>query len=357
MEYLSKTLYHLLRDTGFKGLSLEHVRAFGWQSLMALCLLSHPQLQIVHCDLKPENIMLKDENRSGIKFVDFGSSCVNGEQFYKYVQSRYYRAPEVLLELDYGHPIDIWSLGCILAELHLGKPLFNGYNETDQVRKIVQLRGMPPVPMLLRSRKAHKFFVFNGFNTRLKQPEDSAKGADNFAELFNIHAGGPHGEWVQHAQHTVRNYQNFIALLERMLEYDPKRRITPQEALVHQFFQDGNTDGNYKFKVPAMKRLLPGTPTCSTPRAFIQETRRTPVPWPSQQFPCMPPLRIDRYNSQVYKRSPCAMVLVSPFSKQSTEVSATNSVIHSPQLQLYRPSSLDAQDAPAGDPCKNTTPR
>lgn len=72
--------------------------------------------------------MLKDANMSGIKLIDFGSSCVVGGKCYSYVQSRYYRAPEVLLGLDYGHPIDMWSLGCILAELHLGHPLFNGYS-------------------------------------------------------------------------------------------------------------------------------------------------------------------------------------------------------------------------------------
>ena len=74
---------------------------------MGLCLLSHPKIRIVHCDLKPENIMLKASNKSGIKIVDFGSSCVVGERYYRYVQSRYYRAPEVLLELQYSFPIDM----------------------------------------------------------------------------------------------------------------------------------------------------------------------------------------------------------------------------------------------------------
>ena len=119
-EFLSKTLYHVLRENGYKGLGLTHIRIFAWQLCMGLCLLSHPKIRIVHCDLKPENIMLKASNKSGIKIVDFGSSCVVGERYYRYVQSRYYRAPEVLLELQYSFPIDMWSLGCILAELHLG---------------------------------------------------------------------------------------------------------------------------------------------------------------------------------------------------------------------------------------------
>lgn len=106
-EYLAKTLLQLLRDTEFRGLSLSEVRDFAWQLVLSLCLLSRPKLKIVHCDLKPENIMLKVPDRSGIKLVDFGSSCEAGKTYYKCVQSMYYRAPEVLLGQSYSHPIDM----------------------------------------------------------------------------------------------------------------------------------------------------------------------------------------------------------------------------------------------------------
>jgi dual specificity tyrosine-phosphorylation-regulated kinase 2/3/4 len=82
----------------------------------------------VHCDLKPENILLKEYNKSGIKMIDFGSSCFEQETLYTYIQSRYYRAPEITLGLPYSHQIDIWSAGCILAELTTGVPLFPGEN-------------------------------------------------------------------------------------------------------------------------------------------------------------------------------------------------------------------------------------
>lgn len=79
--------------------------------------------------MKPENILLKDERCSKLKLVDYGSGCFREEQVYTYVQSRFYRAPEVILRLKYTEKVDIWSLGCILVELYTGEPLFPGNNE------------------------------------------------------------------------------------------------------------------------------------------------------------------------------------------------------------------------------------
>ena len=88
--------------------------------LVGLSLLNIPNVSIIHCDLKPENIMLRQMGKTGIKMIDFGNSCFTNKKILKYVQSRYYRAPEVTLELPYSTPIDMWSLGCILYELHFG---------------------------------------------------------------------------------------------------------------------------------------------------------------------------------------------------------------------------------------------
>lgn len=75
---------------------------------------------IIHCDLKPENILLQEINNYSIKVIDFGSSCFDDEKLYAYIQSRYYRAPEIILGLGYNVQIDMWSFGCILAELYTG---------------------------------------------------------------------------------------------------------------------------------------------------------------------------------------------------------------------------------------------
>lgn len=77
-------------------------------------------LGLIHCDLKPENILIKSYSRCEIKVIDLGSSCFETDHLCSYVQSRSYRAPEVIMGLPYDKKIDIWSLGCILAELCTG---------------------------------------------------------------------------------------------------------------------------------------------------------------------------------------------------------------------------------------------
>lgn len=87
-ELLSYNLYDLLRNTNFKGVSLNLTRKFAHQLSTALYFLSSPDLRVIHCDLKPENILLCTPQRSAIKIVDFGSSCRFGKQLYQYIQSR-----------------------------------------------------------------------------------------------------------------------------------------------------------------------------------------------------------------------------------------------------------------------------
>lgn len=112
-ELLSDNLYELIIRNNYEGLSEELIRRFAIQILIGLEYLGSEG--IVHCDLKPENILLKEHNKSGIKLIDFGSSCFQHQTLYTYIQSRYYRAPEITLGLPYGVPIDLWSTGCILA--------------------------------------------------------------------------------------------------------------------------------------------------------------------------------------------------------------------------------------------------
>jgi dual specificity tyrosine-phosphorylation-regulated kinase 1 len=119
--------------------------------LQALQLLSRRDINIVHCDLKPENILLCHPRRSAIKLIDFGSSCFADQPTYTYIQSRFYRSPEVLFGLPYSQKIDVWSLGCVAVEMHTGEPLFGGTNQVDQVCRIIDVIGPPPVEMLRAS--------------------------------------------------------------------------------------------------------------------------------------------------------------------------------------------------------------
>jgi len=83
-----------------------------------------------------------------VKLIDFGSSCFENEQIYTYIQSRFYRAPEIMLGITYTTAIDMWSLGCILAELATGFPLFPGKTEPDQMSLLVEMLGLPPINLL-----------------------------------------------------------------------------------------------------------------------------------------------------------------------------------------------------------------
>ena len=104
-ELLSFSLFDLLKANSFQGLSATLVRRFASQLVSGLLFLkSH---HIIHCDLKPENILLRNPTRAAIKVIDYGSSCFTPEQIYTYIQSRFYRAPEIMLGIPYTPAIDI----------------------------------------------------------------------------------------------------------------------------------------------------------------------------------------------------------------------------------------------------------
>jgi dual specificity tyrosine-phosphorylation-regulated kinase 2/3/4 len=155
-ELLSFSLYDLLKANSFNGFSATLVKRFVVQVLQALSFLR--QNQIIHCDLKPENIVLVSPHESAVKVIDFGSSCFESEKVYYYIQSRIYRAPEIILGVPYTAAIDMWSLGCIITELVTGTPLFEGESEEDQLNAIIEVFGFPPFELIENGLKAKKFF-------------------------------------------------------------------------------------------------------------------------------------------------------------------------------------------------------
>jgi dual specificity tyrosine-phosphorylation-regulated kinase 2/3/4 len=146
---MSINLYDFLKLNDFEGLSLGLIRRFAIQLLYALKYLK--EHEVIHCDLKPENILLKDPTKSGIKIIDFGSSCFQDERVYTYIQSRFYRAPEIILGIPYTPAIDMWSFGCIMAEFCIGFPLFPGEDEMEQLAMMMELCGVPNQDVLSTS--------------------------------------------------------------------------------------------------------------------------------------------------------------------------------------------------------------
>uniref|UniRef100_A0A669DPF0 dual-specificity kinase n=1 Tax=Oreochromis niloticus TaxID=8128 RepID=A0A669DPF0_ORENI len=244
-ELLSYNLYDLLRNTNFRGVSLNLTRKFAQQLCTALLFLATPELSIIHCDLKPENILLCNPKRSAIKIVDFGSSCQLGQRIYQYIQSRFYRSPEVLLGMPYDLAIDMWSLGCILVEMHTGEPLFSGSNEVDQMNKIVEVLGVPPSHMLDAAPKARKYFdkLSDGLWTVKKNKDYKPPATRRLHEILGVETGGPGGRRAGEPGHAPCDYLKFKDLILRMLDYDPKSRITPFYALQHNFFKKTTDEG------------------------------------------------------------------------------------------------------------------
>eukprot|EP00736_Rhodelphis_marinus_P006601 Rmarinus@m.19088 len=234
-ELLSRNLYDLLRHTRFQGVSLDLVRKFARQILRCLDFLSSPNINVVHCDLKPENILLVDKTRATLRVIDFGSSCFATEPVFTYIQSRFYRSPEVLLGCPYDTRIDMWSLGCILVELHTGEPLFNGRTEVDQLYKIMAVLGWPPPRMLVDGKRVSRFFS--------PDPENAGKWLSRATEpvpkrsLEEIITKPPARESSSSRTVSECEYLRFVDVVTRMLAIDPAERITPAEAMEHSFFR------------------------------------------------------------------------------------------------------------------------
>ncbi|KAF8839492.1 hypothetical protein BDN67DRAFT_970001 [Paxillus ammoniavirescens] len=253
-ELLSSNLYELIKQNQFQGLSTQLVKVFTAQLLDALTVLKEARL--IHCDLKPENILLKSLQSPQIKVIDFGSACHERQTVYTYIQSRFYRSPEVILGIPYTSSIDMWSLGCIAVELFLGLPLFPGTSEYNQITRIVEMLGMPPSYMLDMGKQTKQFFdshvdVFGHKKYRLKsleqysrehntneQPGKQYFKATTLPEIINT-APMPTFKSSSRQGHEMdkelNNRASFIDFCQGLLNLNPIERWSPQQARMHPF--------------------------------------------------------------------------------------------------------------------------
>uniref|UniRef100_A0A8C1G4X8 non-specific serine/threonine protein kinase n=1 Tax=Cyprinus carpio TaxID=7962 RepID=A0A8C1G4X8_CYPCA len=248
-EMLEQNLYDFLKHSKFSPLLLKCIRPVLQQ--VATALMKLKSLGLIHADLKPENIMLVDPIRQPyrVKVIDFGSaSHVSKAVCSTYLQSRYYRAPEIILGLPFCEAIDMWSLGCVIAELFLGWPLYPGASEYDQIRYISQTQGLPAEYLLSAGTKTSRFFHRGPDSSyplwRLKTPteheaEFGIKSKEARKYIFNclddmmqVNMTNLEGTDIL-AEKADR--REFIDLLKKMLTLDADKRITPTKTLNHPF--------------------------------------------------------------------------------------------------------------------------
>lgn len=181
---------------------------------------------VVHRDLKPQNILVTGAME--VKLADFGLARVDGLPVKKYTHEAvtlWYRPPDVILgSTNYGFAVDMWSVGCIFAEMAMGKPLFNGHTDSEQL---------------------HKYFKLLGSPTRESWP--SMSSYPNYRSMLNDSRSALDCVYPSMLQELVRNTslsqigEVGVDLLQRMLVYEPSRRVTAAEALAHPFLADVET--------------------------------------------------------------------------------------------------------------------
>ncbi|CZT15799.1 related to serine/threonine-protein kinase minibrain [Ramularia collo-cygni] len=280
-ELLSVNLYELIKQNQFRGLSTTLVRVFAQQLLNGLCLLSKAKL--IHCDLKPENILLKNLESPIIKVIDFGSACDERQTVYTYIQSRFYRSPEVLMGLPYSAAIDMWSLGCIVVELFLGLPLFPGSSEYNQVSRITEMLGLPPTWMLEVGKQSGEFFEkahddFGRRTYRLKpmeqysrehgtkeQPSKKYFQQTRLPDIIRAYPMPRKGMKPAEMEREMANREAFIDFVHGLLNINPLERWSPQQARTHPFITQQKFTGPFQ------------------PQMNLKTTSRSPAPGVQQQ--------------------------------------------------------------------------
>ncbi|KAG6831676.1 hypothetical protein H0H92_008319 [Tricholoma furcatifolium] len=226
-ELLSSNLYELIKQNQFQGLSTQLVKVFMAQLLDAMTILKDARL--IHCDLKPENILLKS-------------------------------SPEVLLGMPYTAAIDMWSLGCIAVELFLGLPLFPGTSEYNQLTRIIEMLGMPPLSMLNTGKQSSQFFdTYEVWNPQVNQNEKRyrLKSLDQYSREHNTNEQ-PGKQYFKatslpeiintapmptskssrqghEVEKELNNRASFIDFCQGLLNLNPVTRWTPQQARLHPF--------------------------------------------------------------------------------------------------------------------------
>jgi serine/threonine protein kinase len=294
LEFIPETVYRVVRNYSKQRLlpPLLHVKLYVYQMCRSLAYL-HAKGSC-HRDIKPQNLLV-DPSTQVLKLCDFGSAkaLIPGEPSVAYICSRYYRAPELIFgATDYTCAIDIWSCGCVAAEMLLGHPLFPGETGIDQLVEIIKIMGTPT---------KQEVEAMNPAYTEWKFPQ---------IRPF------PLGKIFR-----PRPPEEALDLLTKMLTYVPSQRITAIEACTHPFFdelRDPSTKLADDQPLPPLFNWTDEELRCATPEMIeilIPPHARTPENWPPRV--CLVPA-VDSASSDPHLgiRAPSAVTASSAASMQ-----------------------------------------
>jgi len=234
------SLYDFLRANRYKPFHPSLVQAFCKQLLVSVEYLH--SLRLVHTDLKPENVLLMTNSYTGddtyrvptnhaIRLIDYGSTTFEDRHHSAVVSTRHYRAPEIILGLGWSYPCDMWSIGCIMVELLTGEALFQTHEDVEHLAMMQHaLEARVPLDVARRRSKKTRVDYFNA-DGLLNWPNETTDD-ESYAALGKT--GIVRSLINQYLTGEPRRL--FADLVRRLLEFDPRRRITSRDAVNHPFF-------------------------------------------------------------------------------------------------------------------------
>jgi len=236
-DMLGLSVFDFLRDNQYHPYPLFQVRHISYQLIKAVKYLHRTRL--THTDLKPENILFTSSEfdiyydarkkqdvrvvkNSDVRLIDFGSATFDDEHHSTVVSTRHYRAPEVILELGWSHPCDLWSIGCIMFELYRGHTLFQTHDNLEHLAMMEAILGPLP-PRFARETRKSKYF----WHGQLDWDPES-----------------PDGKYVKEHCRKLKRYmlsadqehEQLFEVIQQLLVYEPRKRMTASDALKLPFF-------------------------------------------------------------------------------------------------------------------------
>ena len=301
-DLLKISLYDFLENNKYIGFPGSQIQSIAKQLIRTVCFLH--DLGIIHTDLKPENVLLKDDSyhklkitsltmtsaylalkndKRPVKFlkilsltdiyvIDFGSSIFDSEYHSLVVSTRHYRAPEIIFNCGWSFAIDLWSVGCILVELIIGEPLFKTHHDQEHLHMIQKISGetIDRKMVLMCKKQGHKVGEYFDDNCRLIELEEpkfiqSVAQLDRIDKFISKRLGinldlnlsleenydlnrdnqeedDDKDEEDDFDENKILFYYYFVDLLQSLLKINPQERITAEEAMNHPWFDLGTID-------------------------------------------------------------------------------------------------------------------